>query len=87
MGRRALRKVDSTIDLSRHLLSWDELPDPWDAAHLFGRRAPVEIEVKVEPFSIYDAIAWPLAILWMLIKALSSGLVGALFLLLKRKRM
>jgi tRNA (guanine-N7-)-methyltransferase len=45
MGRRALRKVDPTIDLSRHLLSWDQLPDPWDAAHLFGRRAPVEIEV------------------------------------------
>lgn len=45
MGRRALRKVDSTIDLSRHLFAWDALPDPWDAAHLFGRRAPVEIEV------------------------------------------
>ncbi|MEX0613133.1 MAG: methyltransferase domain-containing protein, partial [Pirellulales bacterium] len=45
MGRRALRKVDPALDLSRHLKSWDELPKPWDAAVLFGRVAPLEVEV------------------------------------------
>jgi tRNA (guanine-N7-)-methyltransferase len=45
MSRRALRKVDPTLDLSRHLKSWDELPRPWNAAVLFGRVAPLEIEV------------------------------------------
>ncbi len=43
--RRQLRKIDPTLDLSRHLKTYDELPDPWDAAALFGRDAPLEIEV------------------------------------------
>lgn len=45
MGRRALPKLDPTIDLSRHLRTFDELPSPWDAAELFGRTAPLEVEV------------------------------------------
>jgi tRNA (guanine-N7-)-methyltransferase len=45
MGRRALRKVDPTLDLSRHLLSYEQLPRPWSAAAVFGRAAPLEIEV------------------------------------------
>ncbi|MCI0332645.1 MAG: tRNA (guanosine(46)-N7)-methyltransferase TrmB [Planctomycetes bacterium] len=45
MGRRALRKIDPALDLSRHLKTWDELPRPWDVAQLFGRDAPLEVEV------------------------------------------
>jgi tRNA (guanine-N7-)-methyltransferase len=45
MGRRALRKIDPTIDLSRHLKTFEQLPRPWDAALLFGRVAPLEVEV------------------------------------------
>ena len=45
MPRRALRKIDPTLDLSRHLKLPAELPRPWDAALLFGRVAPLEIEV------------------------------------------
>jgi tRNA (guanine-N7-)-methyltransferase len=45
MGRRALRKIDPSIDLTGHLKTFDELPRPWDAAALFGRRAPLEVEV------------------------------------------
>ena len=45
MGRRALRKIDPSLDLSGHLKTFDQLPTPWDAATLFGRRAPLEVEV------------------------------------------
>ena len=45
MGRRALRKIDPTLDLSFHLRESDDLPDPWDAEALFGRQAPLEVEV------------------------------------------
>ena len=45
MGRRSLRKIDPDIDLSRHLQTVEELPRPWDAAALFGRAAPLEVEV------------------------------------------
>jgi tRNA (guanine-N7-)-methyltransferase len=45
MGRRALRKIDPSIDLSRHLRTFEQLPRPWDAALLFGRVAPLEVEV------------------------------------------
>ena len=45
MARRALRRIDPSLDLSRHLLVFDDLPDPWDAAALFGRQAPLEVEV------------------------------------------
>ena len=45
MGRRALRKVDPAIDLTAHLKTFEQLPRPWDAAALFGRTAPLEVEV------------------------------------------
>ena len=45
MGRRALPKIDPTLDLSRHLLTASELPKPFAPAQHFGRTAPVEVEV------------------------------------------
>jgi tRNA (guanine-N7-)-methyltransferase len=45
MGRRALPKVDPNLDLSRHLKTFDDLPQPWNAMRLFGRTAPLEVEV------------------------------------------
>ena len=45
MGRRALRKPDTSLDLSRHFKTWDDLPRPWDSAALFERAAPLEAEV------------------------------------------
>jgi tRNA (guanine-N7-)-methyltransferase len=45
MGRRALRKPDSSLDWQGWLKTFDELPSPWDAEALFGRWAPLEVEV------------------------------------------
>jgi tRNA (guanine-N7-)-methyltransferase len=45
MPRRALRKIDASLDLSHYLKTWDELPQPWNPATLFGREAPLEVEV------------------------------------------
>jgi tRNA (guanine-N7-)-methyltransferase len=45
MARRSLRKIDPALDLSRHLISIEQLPQPWDAAALFQRSAPLEIEI------------------------------------------
>lgn len=45
MPRRALRKIDPALDLSGHLKTWDDLPHPWDAVNVFGREAPLEVEV------------------------------------------
>jgi len=45
MGRRALRKVDPNLDLSRHWLDAAKLPAKFDACELFGRVAPLEVEV------------------------------------------
>jgi tRNA (guanine-N7-)-methyltransferase len=45
MGRRALRKTDPNLDVSRHFLEFEQLPHPWYAAALFGRDRPVEVEV------------------------------------------
>ena len=45
MGRRALRKIDTTVELSQHLVMPEELPDPWNTAALFGHEAPVQIEI------------------------------------------
>ena len=45
MGRRALRKIRPHVDLSHHFLALDELPTaPW-SERLFGRSAPLEVEV------------------------------------------
>jgi tRNA (guanine-N7-)-methyltransferase len=61
MGRRALRKIDPALDLSRHLLEFEQLPRPWDAAVLFGRIAPLEIEVGTGKglFLRNAAATWP----------------------------
>jgi tRNA (guanine-N7-)-methyltransferase len=45
MGRRALRKINPAIDLTGHLKTFEQLPQPWDATTLFGRAAPLEVEV------------------------------------------
>ncbi|MEN6457462.1 MAG: tRNA (guanosine(46)-N7)-methyltransferase TrmB [Thermoguttaceae bacterium] len=45
MGRRALRQIDPAIDLTGRLKTFEQLPQPWDAAALFGRAAPLEVEV------------------------------------------
>jgi tRNA (guanine-N7-)-methyltransferase len=46
MGRRALPKIDPTVELAEHFLSVDDLcAVPWDPAVLFGRVAPLEVEV------------------------------------------
>lgn len=45
MGRRALRQPDPLLDLSRYLHSLESLPRPLDPTRLFGREAPLEVEV------------------------------------------
>jgi tRNA (guanine-N7-)-methyltransferase len=45
MPRRALRRIDPALDLTHHLKTWDDLPQPWNATRLFGRAAPLEVEV------------------------------------------
>ncbi|QDV75848.1 tRNA (guanosine(46)-N7)-methyltransferase TrmB [Botrimarina mediterranea] len=46
MGRRAVRNVHEGLDLTGKLLSFDDLPNPWEnAASLFDVDRPLEIEV------------------------------------------
>lgn len=45
MGRRALPKINPELDLSQHLRTVDTMPTPWNPPELFGREAPLEIEV------------------------------------------
>jgi tRNA (guanine-N7-)-methyltransferase len=45
MGRRALKKIDPLLDLSRWYLEEEQLPNPLRALSLFGREASLEIEV------------------------------------------
>jgi tRNA (guanine-N7-)-methyltransferase len=45
MPRRALRRIDPTLDLSRHYREATALPRPFDAAALFPRVQPLEVEV------------------------------------------
>jgi len=45
MGRRALRRINPGLDLSRNLRRFEELPRPWRAAELFGREARLEVEI------------------------------------------
>lgn len=45
MGRRAPRKIDPSLDLAPLLKTLEQLPTPWDTAALFGRDAPLEIEM------------------------------------------
>jgi tRNA (guanine-N7-)-methyltransferase len=45
MGRRALRRIDPALDLSRHFVVLEQLAQPLNPAAIFGRNAPLEIEV------------------------------------------
>ncbi len=45
MGRRALKPVDPSLDLSDYLYTLDEVPAPLVAHEFFGRQAPFEVEV------------------------------------------
>jgi tRNA (guanine-N7-)-methyltransferase len=45
MGRRALRAIDPGLDLARHLVTLESLARPLDRVALFGREAPLEIDV------------------------------------------
>jgi tRNA (guanine-N7-)-methyltransferase len=45
MGRRALRKVDPKLDLTRHLKTPDDLSRPWNQAAVFACALPLEVEV------------------------------------------
>jgi tRNA (guanine-N7-)-methyltransferase len=45
MGRRALRRIDPSLDLSPYLFELDDLPRPCTAESLFGAPAPLEVEV------------------------------------------
>ena len=45
MPRRALRKLDPSLDLSRHYREIDQLPRPFAQAALFPREQPLEVEV------------------------------------------
>lgn len=45
MPRRALRKINPALDLSRHYHEADALPRAFDAAQLFAKSQPLEVEV------------------------------------------
>jgi len=45
MGRRALRKIDPNLDLSFHYRELPNIPKPFQAEVIFGRSAPLEVEV------------------------------------------
>lgn len=45
MGRKALPKLNPSVDLSRNFRTAELVPRPWDPEALFGRIAPLEIEV------------------------------------------
>jgi len=45
MGRRALRKIDPHLDYGPWLRTVDQLPQPCSTAAVFGREAPLEVEL------------------------------------------
>ena len=45
MSRRAVRTIPAEVDLSRVLKTPEELPLPWNPAKIFGRQAPLELEI------------------------------------------
>lgn len=45
MARRAVKTIDRNRDLSSVLKMPEELPKPWNAEELFGRTAPLELEI------------------------------------------
>ena len=45
MGRRALGKVDSQLDLAGYLFRAEDLPQPWDPAQIFSTPQPLAVEI------------------------------------------
>jgi tRNA (guanine-N7-)-methyltransferase len=45
MARRALRKLNPQLELSKHLYTLEQLTPPLSGAALFGREAPWEVEM------------------------------------------
>ena len=45
MARRSIKTIDPNADLSSAFKLPDELPNPWDSEKLFGRVAPLELEI------------------------------------------
>jgi len=45
MGRRALRKIEPSLDLTAHLRTVEELTKPFQTEAQFGRAMPLEVEV------------------------------------------
>lgn len=45
MPRRALRKLDPSLDVAKHYKEFEELPRVWEPNALFARAAPLEVEV------------------------------------------
>lgn len=45
MARRAVRTIDEGLDLSQLLKTSEELPKPWNSEAIFGRLAPLELEI------------------------------------------
>lgn len=45
MGRRALPKHNHELDLSNILLTPDDLKESWSAEAMYGRSAPLEVEI------------------------------------------
>lgn len=46
MPRRAVRNIHRELDLTGRLLSFDDLPQPWDGGRaLFGEARPLEVEM------------------------------------------
>jgi tRNA (guanine-N7-)-methyltransferase len=45
VARRPVKTIDPNADLSSVFKMPDDLPQPWDADKLFGRSAPIELEI------------------------------------------
>ena len=45
MGRRALGKIDSQLDLAGCLLRTEDLPQPWDPGQIFSTSQPLAVEI------------------------------------------
>ena len=45
MARRSIKSIDPNADISAAYKRFDELPQPWNAETLFGRNAPLELEI------------------------------------------
>jgi len=45
VARRSIKTIDPNADLSSAFKMPDDLPNPWDVEKLFGRTAPLELEI------------------------------------------